>query len=343
MTRIPSFALATAGALLLAACSDQPTATTPSAADQPQATRHLGVAPVRTPNGPLYANNGNELNHGNAKPGGGGAAATGTGISFHGGPVLQAQTNVAAVYWAASTIYPGGPTPGATGAGSADGSNVGFFMSHVGGSPYFNINTTYTNASGTAIRNVVNYTQFWANNSYSVPTGTARVTDAQMLSMLQYAFANGKLTYDPNTLYAIFTSGTVNLGGGFGTQYCAYHSWGNVTIGGVSKQVLYAAMPDAYAKASACSNGTKSPNNDPHADAVVSVLVHEIEETTTDMNGNAWYDSTGYENADKCAWNFGTTFTTANGGVANVTLGGRSFLIQQNWINSGTGGCRLSW
>jgi hypothetical protein len=102
-------------------------------------------------------------------------------------------------------------------------------------------------------------------------------------------------------------------------------------------------MPDAYAKASACSNGTPSPNNDPHADAVVSVLVHEIEETTTDMNGNAWYDSTGQENADKCAWNFGTTFTTANGGVANVTLGTKSFLIQQNWINSGTGGCRLSW
>jgi len=345
MSRLPSFALATAGALLLAACSDagQPTAARPSAADAPQATRHLGVAPVRSPNGPQFANNGNELNHGGAQPNGSTTQATGTGISYHGGPVLQAQTNVAAIYWAGATIYPGGPTPGSNGAGTADGSNVGYFMRNIGGSPYFNINTTYTNSAGTAIRNVVNYTQYWANNSYNVPSTKTRVSDANMLAMLQYAFNNGKLTYDPGTLYAIFTAGTVNLGGGFGTQYCAYHSWGNVTINGVSRQVLYAAMPDAYAKASACSNGTASPNADPHGDAVVSVLVHEIEETTTDMNGNAWYDATGYENADKCAWNFGTTFTTANGGVANVTLGTKSFLIQQNWINSGSGGCRMSW
>ena len=345
MSRLPSFALASAGALLLAACSDasQPTAARVTGADAPQATRHLGIAPVRLPGGPRFANNGNELNHGGAQPSGPTTQATGTGITYHGGPVLQAATNVAAIYWAGSTIYPGGPTPGTNGAGTTDGSNVGYFMSHIGGSPYFNINTTYTNAAGLAIRNVVNYTQFWANNSYNVPGTKTRVTDANMLSMLQYAFNNGKLAYDPNTLYAIFTAGTVNLGGGFGTQYCAYHSWGNVTIAGVSRQVLYAAMPDAYAKASACSNGTASPNNDPHGDAVVSVLVHEIEETTTDMNGNAWYDAQGYENADKCAWNFGTTFTTANGGVANVTLGTKSFLVQQNWINSGTGGCRLSW
>jgi len=346
MSRIPSLALASAGALLLAACSDlsQPTAARPSDAEMQQSLPHLGVLSVRSPSGgPRFANNGNELNHGAAQPSGPGTQATGTGISYHGGPVLQAQTNVAAIYWASTAIYPGAPTPGSTGAGSGDGSNVGFFLSHVGGSPYYNINSTYTDGSGAAIRNSVTYTQYWANNSYNVPSGTTRVSDAQMVSMLQYAFSNGKLTYDPNTLYAIFTGGSVNLGGGFGTRYCAYHTHGTVTINGVSKTVLYAAMPDAYAKASACSNGTKSPNNDPHADAVVSVLVHEIEETTTDPMGNAWYDSTGYENADKCAWNFGTTYTTANGGVANVNLGGKDFLIQQNWINSGSGGCRLSW
>ena len=43
--------------------------------------------------------------------------------------------------------------------------------------------------------------------------------------------------------------------------------------------------------------------------------------------GNAWYDTRGYENADKCTWNFG----------------GKHFLVQQNWINAGTGGCRLAW
>jgi len=345
MSRLPSFAPALAGVLLLAACSDagQPIAARPSAPDLQQNVPHLGIVRVRAPGGPMYENNGNELNHGNAPPSGSGTQATGTGISYHGGPVLQAATNVAAVYWASSVIYPGGPTPGSNGLGANDASNVGYFMSHIGGSPYYNINTTYTDGAGLAIRNSVTYTQFWANNSYNVPSTKTRVSDANMVAMLQYAFNNGKLTYDPSTVYAIFTAGTVNLGGGFGTQYCAYHTHGTVTIAGVSRTVLYAAMPDAYAKASACSNGTPSPNNDPHADAVASVLVHEIEETTTDPMGNAWYDATGYENADKCAWNFGTTFTTANGGVANVTLGTKSFLIQQNWINSGSGGCRLSW
>jgi hypothetical protein len=347
MARIPSLAAVTAGIVALAACSDanpnQPRITTvPTASTQGQ---HLGIAPVRSPRGPLFENNGNELNHGEAKPGSGGpsTAATGTGISYHGGPLLTSQTKVAAVYWASTAVYNGGPTPGTQGAGSSDGSLVGYFMAHLGGSPYFNINTTYYNSAGTHVANIVNYTQFWANNSYGVPASGANVSDSQMLSMLQYAFNNGKLTYDAGTLYAIFTKGTVNLGGGFGTQYCAYHSWGNVTVNGVVRSVLYAAMPDDYAKASACSSGAAAANGDPHADAEVSVLAHEIEETTTDMNGNAWYDAQGYENADKCAWTYGTTYTTSFGGVANMRLGTRDFLVQRNWVNSGTGGCFLSW
>ncbi|HEX6749337.1 MAG TPA: hypothetical protein VF092_18730 [Longimicrobium sp.] len=340
MPRIPSLAVV-AGLVALAACSDQnPTQTTPASAVDQVSTEHLGIVPLRgTPTPPRF-NNGNEMNHGNA---GTGTALTQAGINYHGGPVLQAQTNVAAIYWSATTIYPGGPTPGSTGAGSADGSNVGFFLNHVGGSPYFNINTSYTDGTGLPIVNQVSYTQFWANNSYNVPGGKTRVTDANMVAMLQYAFNNGKLAYDPNTLYAIFTQGTVNLGGGFGTQYCAYHYHGTVTINGVSRTVLYAAMPDDYAKASACSSGLKSPNNDPHADAEVSTLIHEIEETTTDPLGNAWFDAQGNENADKCAWTWGTTYTTANGGVANVNLGGKDFLIQRNWLNVGSGSCQLSF
>src|SRR5437773_943445 len=38
----------------------------------------------------------------------------GTGIFYHGGPVLQAGTNVAAVYWASSPIFVNGPAAGTT-------------------------------------------------------------------------------------------------------------------------------------------------------------------------------------------------------------------------------------
>jgi hypothetical protein len=341
MARFTSLALATAGIVALAACSDNnPVQQTVASPEADATVQHLGIVPLRGVPGSPRFNNGNELNHGNA---GTGSALVQAGINYHGGPVLQTGTKVAAVYWSATTIYSGGPTPGSTGAGSADNSNVGYFLNHIGGSPYFNINTSYTNAAGTPIVNSVSYTQFWANNSVSVPSGTKRVTDATMLSMLQSGFNTGKLTYDPNTLYAIFTQGSVNLGGGFGTQYCAYHSWGTVTVGGVARTVLYAAMPDDAAKPSACTSGAAAANGDPHADAEVSTLVHEIEETTTDMNGNAWYDSSGQENADKCAWTYGTTFTTPNGGVANVTLGTKNFLIQRNWLNVGSGSCTLAF
>ena len=273
---------------------------------------------------------------------GGGKGGGGTGIFYHGGPVLLNGTNVAAVYWASTPIYTGGPAAGSHGAGSADGSLVGFFLNHLGGSPYFNINSTYTNGSGTAIANVVHYTQYWANNA-NVPSNGQVVSDAAMVAMLQSGFDGGTLTYDPNTLYHIFTAGTVNLGGGFGTQYCAYHTHGTVTIGGVGRTVLYSAMPYDYAFPTACAALSGSPNNDFGADAEVNTIAHETEETTTDLMGNAWYDRRGYENADKCAWTFGATYTTSNGSTANMQIGGKDWLVQRNWVNAGSGGCLQHW
>ncbi|MBL0219416.1 MAG: hypothetical protein IPQ07_36795 [Myxococcales bacterium] len=65
-------------------------------------------------------------------------------------------------------------------------------------------------------------------------------------------------------------------------------------------------------------------------------------ETVTDPNLNAWYDAQGAENADKCAWNFGTTYTAPNGSKANVKLGGKNYLLQRNWLNVGAGSCVLT-
>jgi hypothetical protein len=253
--------------------------------------------------------------------------------------VLQSGTKVAAIYWSSARIYNNSPAIGTSGAGSLDVSLVGFFLNHLGGSPYFNINHTYTDGSGAKIVNSVSYTQYWTNGT-SAPSGTQNVTDAQMIAMLQSGFNSGALTYDAGTLYLIFTSGKVNLGGGFGSQYCGYHTHGTVSVGG-SKTVLYAAMPYDYAYPGSCTNGSPPANGtlDPGADGEVSVLAHEIEETTTDMMGNAWYDNRGYENGDKCAWTWGSSYN----GTSNITLGGKNFLVQQNWLNTGSGGCAMSY
>ena len=88
-----------------------------------------------------------------------------------------------------------------------------------------------------------------------------------------------------------------------------------------------------------------SPNNNPGADAMASVVAHELDETVTDPDINAWVDflsdGSAFENGDRCAYTYGNTFSAGNGSVANVSLGGLNFLIQQNWVNDGGGFCAM--
>lgn len=306
-----------------AACSDRPAPTQPggpSFLDVANGQTHVHVMPPKAQG-----------------QGHGGGKKANTGIFYHGGPVFY-QTNVVAVYWAGSTIYNGGPTPGTTGSGAADGSVIGHFLRNLGGSPYFNINTTYFDGTNAHVQNVVNYTGFWAANT-NVPAPGASVSDAQIQAQLISGFTSGAITFDQNTLYEVFSGPGVNLGGGFGTQYCAYH--GHFTWNG--HDVKYSAMPHDYDFPSACAALSGSPNNDFAADAEVNTLAHETEETTTDPDLNAWFDRRGQENADKCAWTFGTVYTTSNGSAANINLGGKDFLVQRNWVNAGSGGCATQY
>jgi hypothetical protein len=262
------------------------------------------------------------------------------GIQYHGGPVMIAPKAVA-IYWGNSVIFAGGPVPGTTGPAASDGSLIGYFMTNLGGTPYYNINTTYTDANGTPIPNALTYAGFWANN-HNVKSDCTNVSDQTIQNEIVWGFNNGKITYDANTIYTVFGSGKVNLGGGFGNctpfrsfQYCAYH--GSFSWNG--QRVVYAVMPynNAYPGSCTAFQGGGPANGDAGADAEVNTLAHELEEANTDPQLNAWYDSNGYENADKCAWTFGTV--NLNGGTANVTIGARNFLVQRNWLNLDGGSC----
>src|SRR2546427_6665913 len=52
----------------------------------------------------------------------------------------------------------------------------------LGGSPYFNINTTYFDGSNTHINNVVNYTQYWASNTNLPPTDRSEEYTSELQS-----------------------------------------------------------------------------------------------------------------------------------------------------------------
>lgn len=52
----------------------------------------------------------------------------------------------------------------------------------------------------------------------------------------------------------------------------------------------------------------------PGVDAMVSVIAHELTETVTDPTLTAWWDrNTGYENADKCVYNYGKVYVNSAG------------------------------
>jgi len=248
----------------------------------------------------------------------------GTGIYYHGGPVMTSSAG-ANVY----TIWYGNWN------GNDATTILSDLLSHIGGSPYFNINTTYYDASARRVVNAV-APSGTANDAYS--QGSA-LSDSGVEAVVSRALTSGALPHDSNGVYFVLTSSDVNETSGFCTQYCGWHT--HASIAGADIKFAFVGNPDRCP--SACEAQGTGPNGNAGADGMASVIAHELEEAVTDPDLNAWYDRRGEENADKCAWTFGTTSTAGNGSQYNMTLGSRQFLIQQNWVNAGSGGCSLAY
>ena len=246
----------------------------------------------------------------------------GNGISYHNGPVMTTGPNVYYIWYG-------------NWAGNSATTLLTNLAQSLGGSPYFNINTTYYNASNTHVANHVAYSGS-TNDNYS--QGTA-LSDAQVLSVVSSAISSGSLPKDTNGVYFVLTSQDVNETSGFCTQYCGWHDHGTVS----GSDIKYAFVGNPARCLSACADQSTSPNGNPGADGMASIIAHELEEATTDPDLNAWYDNRGEENADKCAWTFGTTSRASNGSMYNVVLGGTEYLIQRNWVNASGGYCSMSY
>ncbi len=256
--------------------------------------------------------------NGQGKPGGGGTSSN--GISYHGGPLLLGTSKIHFI-WYGNSSWP-------TASASSILTNL---AQSLGGSNYFNINTTYYNGSNTHISNSVNFS---GSTTHSETYGTS-LSDAQ----IQQVVADTGPT-DTNAVYFVLTGPDVTASSGFCSQYCGWHTHG--LINGLD--IKYSFVGNAATQCpTSCMAQTTSPNGDAGADGMASVLAHEFEEAATDPDLNAWYDRRGQENADKCAWTFGTQSTASNGSKYNVVLGGKNYLIQQNWVNAGGGYCSMSY
>jgi hypothetical protein len=252
---------------------------------------------------------------GHGKPGGG------NGISYHGGPVVTTPNKIYYIWY-----------------GNWSGNNATTILSdlasHIGGSPYFNINTTYYDGSNAHVQNSVSLAGS-TTDSYSQGTS---LSDSQIQSVVSSAITSGRVPKDTGAVYFVLTSADVTASSGFCTQYCGWHTHG--TISGSDIKYAFVGNPDRCP--SSCADQTTSPNGNAGADGMASIIAHELEEETTDPDLNAWYDTRGAENADKCAWTFGSTYS-AGGGLANMKLGTRDYLIQQNWVNASGGFCAKAY
>ncbi|MBV9292184.1 MAG: IPT/TIG domain-containing protein, partial [Frankiales bacterium] len=132
------------------------------------------------------------------------------------------------------------------------------------------------------------------------------------------------------------------------SAFCAYHSY--FTVG--AQVGVYANMPfpvynssTGYSCTAESLGGThtiQQPNSDPDADVETSPLSHEMAEAITDPQLNAWYDASGNENGDDCAYIYGG-LSGSNGGFYNQTVNGHHYLTQEEFSNAdyvpATSGC----
>lgn len=212
------------------------------------------------------------------------------------------------------------------------------FITSIGGSAYMAINSTYPNNSGQAPSGGL----VFGGGAVDLYSHGSSLTEADVEDIVADALGTGALPQDTRGIYFVLASPDVTAEG-FCIQRCQYHK--HFAPFGADIKYAFVGNPDRCP--ASCSpqfrTSADAPNADRAADAMASWIAHVINEVVTNPNGTAWYDRYGLENSDKCAGKYGETYLTANGGIANMRLGFRDYLIQQNWVNGRKGRCALSY
>lgn len=239
-------------------------------------------------------------------------------LTYHGGQVMAGTANVYAIFW-----EPTGSTVSAN-----YNSLIKRYFGDVGSSGLYHNNSQYTQTGGGFSSNAV-LAGSWVDTA-SYPGNTLQ--DSQIQGEVTHAQQVNHWTSSIDNIFFVFTAKNENICSGGScsfTTFCAYHGF-------FGSHTIYAAMPYTGTNLSACGVST-SPNGDFNADSTINVTSHEQIEAATDPLLNAWYDRSGSEIGDKCAWNFGPT--NSHGG--DVTWNGHTYEVQKEWDNH-ISGCALS-
>ena len=260
---------------------------------------------------------------------------------YHNGPVLTGTKPIYLIWYGCwGTEYCGS---------SGDNQTIEMmitFLINLGGSPYAQINSTYTDASGQPAAS-----QFAVGgtvNDYSYSRGVD-LTKLDMTSIISDQINSFRLPQDPDGIYVILSSADIASNE---TEFCKpgappHHAIG--IVNGALVNYIFLGHPRRCPSSAGpqFSPSGPTPHNTYAGDVLVSNLAHALNAHVTNPRGNGWYDRYGLENADKCQDalgnpSFGPTYLTANGARANVRFGDRDYLIQQNWVNDRRARCAMS-
>jgi hypothetical protein len=240
-------------------------------------------------------------------------------ICYHGGSIMSQRVQIYYIWygdWSGSAVPP----------------ILRDFAESLGNTPYYRLNTTYSDSSGAAVNGRLGF----GGNTWVGYTHGRSLTNGDVGAIVRSAITNGRLPYDRNGIYFVMGSRGV-FETGLCSSICAWHSAQSIALptrGPVALPVLYGFVGNPvycedHHTTHTCQVQATGPNGSSAADGMANLLAHEISETVTDPHLDAWYGSNHAETGDLCAWTFGTTFTAPNGAEANLHLGTRDWLLQR--------------
>jgi hypothetical protein len=229
------------------------------------------------------------------------------------------------------------------------------FITHLGGSAYFNINSTYYDVDKEGEKHSIkNRIEYGGDTTDHYSHGSS-LSDRDVGDIVANAVSSGKLRLDPKGVYLVLTSADVNEVSGLCSGYCGFHGYQPMPLEKVDKLIAgFVGNPD---RCPALCEGEElspppevqkllklKPQKDVAAKGMVSVIAHELSESVTDPFGDGWI-SDGAENGDLCAFKYGELRYEGivSPTLYNQTFGKRRYLSQQIWVNAKGGYCASSW
>lgn len=254
--------------------------------------------------------------------GGNAPVKTNSKITYHNGPVMQGHSNVLTIFYGNWNHSPGNDLETAE--------LVQFFISFLNTTSYFRINAGYPDAIGNGPSGLLLLSGV-GTDSYSQGTS---LDPSSIQAIVRDQIQGGVLPLDGAGIYVVLASADVDASAaGFCVPNAPPHH-GVFLFNGAQVKYAFIGNPLRCPSLAAPQLGPLTPNDNFALDGIANNLVAVLSAVVTNPTGNGWFDRYGFENSTKCANTFGETYTAPNGARANIQVGPRHWLLQQNWVNS---------